>query len=84
MMNPLAQLDADARRIVGKPIVDCTVDDLDRISKTIQAEATAQMAAVDQAQMVLAEARACGCDTIWVPNDDISRAVVEHTCGRSA
>lgn len=84
----LATLDADARRIIGKPIGQCTIADLTEIIRVCTAETTWMRAEIDQAEMIAREATRCGC-RVAVPirpdgTRDLGRAVVHHTCGGAA
>lgn len=79
------QLDADARRRIGKPLDDCTFDDLQRLIAMNMADVVRDTADVDRADATLAEARVCGCSNIAEPrlddgSPDIGRVRVVHTC----
>jgi len=54
--NPtVARLDAEARRIVGRPLTDCTHSDLALISWTLNGEVAARQAAIDQTRAAIAD-----------------------------
>lgn len=86
----MAKLDADAQRIVGKPLGDCEVADLQCIIQTIGLETAVMVAEGDRADAAIAEAKRCGCP-IRAPrrpngSTDIGRAVVVHrqSCSENA
>lgn len=73
--------------ILGKPLVNCTREDLDTITRTLYARAAAETADADRADAAIREAAECGCERFRVPVDahgrpDVGRAQVVHTCGR--
>ncbi len=54
--NPtVAKLDVEARRIVGRPLTECTADDLSLINRVLAAEVTAREAAIDQTRAAIAD-----------------------------
>jgi len=53
--NPtVAKLDVEARRIVGRPLTECTAD-LSLINRVLAAEVTAREAAIDQTRAAIAD-----------------------------
>lgn len=79
----IAAFESQAQRLVGKPIMECNWDDLQRIRKALVAEVAAEQAAVDQANMALSEIQSCGCSAV-IANGDIGTARPVHTCGVAA
>lgn len=54
--NPtVARLDVEARRIVGRPLTECTADDLTLINRTLAGEVTARQARIDQTRAAIAD-----------------------------
>jgi hypothetical protein len=81
-----AQVDAEARRIVGKGIGECGWNDLEVIRITVQAEQTRLQADMDRAGAALAEVVDCDC-LLEMPltsdgQPDLGRARPRHVCGR--
>ncbi len=55
-LNPtVAKLDVEARRIVGRPLLECTADDLALVNRTLAAEVTARQARIDQDRAAVAD-----------------------------
>ncbi len=54
--NPtVAELDRAAWRIVGRPLTECTADDLALINRVLAGEVTAREAAIDQTRAAIAD-----------------------------
>lgn len=88
-MSPdeLAEWDADAVRLLGKPRTACTVRELQHLQMLLGAENAARVADLDRVQAAIADAAECGCDTFTSPqwpdgSLDHGRARLVHTCGR--
>jgi len=86
--NPtVAKLDEAARRIAGRPLLECTAENLALVNRTLAAEVTAREAAIDQTRAAIADLeRGCGCPLVVPPGPDgepdAGRARVLHlpTC----
>lgn len=90
-MSPefLADWDADALRVLGKPLDACTIGELHRLQAALDAECTRAVADLDRAKACIADAERCGCTEVLTPqradgSRDFGRAAVAHTCGEPA
>jgi hypothetical protein len=83
----LQTLDAEAHRVLGKGLMQCTRDDLHHLATLAATEERKNHALAERAKILAAEVKSCGC-TIKAPylpdgEMDIANAFVAHTCGRS-
>lgn len=77
----LAEMDATAQRVVGKPLLECTAEDMQTIVSALIADVFAIDAAVERADMALRDVKDCGC-LVQVRNGDIGTGRPMHTCGK--